>query len=237
MVESAGDKGWSVRRGGVGQPARWPERTQAPTVTFETPNPYESPRSTCDDCDEDDGFFWVIVFIAVLTVVTLVLMFLALNESSPSVDIRQTDSRSESETDSHLNRLTTRDCEVSRSALFASPPTKRPEAIGGDVMNLRRIALMGGILGVCLVGGMMLAAAGKPIRKDEGAPTIQQLTERIENLEKRIEQLERRQPSVVVPYRPTAQTVPKGWQRREFNGIDYYIVPLESPESPQTSDR
>jgi hypothetical protein len=29
--------------------------------------------------------------------------------------------------------------------------------------------------------------------------------------------------------------VPPGWQRRQFNGIEYYLVPLMGPTIPRTS--
>jgi hypothetical protein len=72
------------------------------------------------------------------------------------------------------------------------------------------------------------------------ADQIKQLSARVAILEKRVAELEKRQPMVVVPQpqpslphapSPSApiRPLPKGWQQREFNGIPYYIVPLDTP--------
>lgn len=63
-----------------------------------------------------------------------------------------------------------------------------------------------------------------------------QLLSRIEALEARIQALEARSPSVVVPerypvpHRIDPQRLPPGAQEREFNGMKYYIIPLEAGE-------
>ena len=61
---------------------------------------------------------------------------------------------------------------------------------------------------------------------------IEGLTNKIVALEKRIEMLEKSQqiPFVSPPIITIPRSVPKGWRKREFNGIPYYIVPLgEAP--------
>ena len=60
-----------------------------------------------------------------------------------------------------------------------------------------------------------------------------QLLSRIEALEARIQALEARGPSAVfperspVPLRIDPKQLPPGAQEREFNGMKYYIIPLE----------
>lgn len=60
-----------------------------------------------------------------------------------------------------------------------------------------------------------------------------QLLSRIEALEARIQALEARGPSAVLPERYPAplridpKRLPPGAQEREFNGMKYYIIPLD----------
>ncbi len=81
----------------------------------------------------------------------------------------------------------------------------------------------------------------------KGPPTadpLKQLIDRIEKLEARVAELEKRQKVIAVPQTPSLPKgegwivvpqprslpkghVPKGWVEKEFNGIPYYIVPLD----------
>jgi hypothetical protein len=65
---------------------------------------------------------------------------------------------------------------------------------------------------------------------NRGAPQLQQLQDRLAKLEARVAELEKRPAYVTVPKvpgPPSLQAVPKHWQPREFNGMPYYIVPLD----------
>jgi hypothetical protein len=68
---------------------------------------------------------------------------------------------------------------------------------------------------------------------------VSQLLERVEKLEARVAELERSTPHVIVqqhgdpalrvlPDGLPGGPVPKGWQRKEFNGQWYYDIPLGS---------
>ena len=70
--------------------------------------------------------------------------------------------------------------------------------------------------------------------------SITQLKARISSLERRVESLEKKlQTSTVkrssaarrLPGPPRDQSLPRGWRRKEFNGIPYYLVPLDQKQS------
>jgi hypothetical protein len=79
-------------------------------------------------------------------------------------------------------------------------------------------------------------ALGSPAADRERDDVIARLEQRIDALEQRVEMLEKRLQSVPVarrsaPIRPARPSVrpshPRGWRRREFNGVPYYVIPLE----------
>jgi hypothetical protein len=96
------------------------------------------------------------------------------------------------------------------------------------------VALLAGLLvGTWLIGSEV-AAPDKQVAE---------LLARIEQLEKRVEQLEQRSPMIAVPHggnlpysvvppatapMPSVPSIPRDWSAREFNGMYYYIVPLDS---------
>ena len=70
--------------------------------------------------------------------------------------------------------------------------------------------------------------------------SIAQLKARISSLEQRVEGLEKKlQTSATkrssVTRRPSSpsrnQSLPRGWRRKEFNGVPYYLVPLEQKQT------
>ena len=70
--------------------------------------------------------------------------------------------------------------------------------------------------------------------------SITQLKARISSLERRVESLEKKlQTSTVkrssaarrLPGPPRDQSLPRGWRRKEFNGVPYYLVPLDQKQS------
>jgi hypothetical protein len=82
----------------------------------------------------------------------------------------------------------------------------------------------------------------------EGSP-IEQLRKQVAELQRRVEALEKRlaeqrpsrpiePPSLVLPRsgRPPQQSRP-GWQRREFNGVPYYIIPIEQQNRSRPAAR
>ena len=62
---------------------------------------------------------------------------------------------------------------------------------------------------------------------------VEMLKKRIKSLEKELQSLAHR--SVVIPETfPKLQQIPKGWEEYEFNGMNYYIIPLKA-DSKKTS--
>jgi len=109
----------------------------------------------------------------------------------------------------------------------------------GKAMIRRYVTVFAAITGVLCV--TVILALDRPAQEEtpqQPADQIAKLLVRVAALEKRVAELEKRQPMVVVPQPtvPRAQTpslpkrpLPDGWQQREFNGIPYYIVPLDTP--------
>jgi len=105
---------------------------------------------------------------------------------------------------------------------------------------VRKIAVAAGlavgisVLSVDFAGGAKEAKEHPP---GHGASDLKavvaDLTKKITALEKRIEKLEAGQQTIVISptMAPEVKVLPKGWQRREFNGMPYYIVPLDKKQS------
>lgn len=100
-----------------------------------------------------------------------------------------------------------------------------------------RIAIAAVVLAVALL------AWGKTGQDPGGNDSIVRLEDRISALERRVETLERKLQSTPVGRRAApvppgrtsrSQSHPKGWRRKEFNGIPYYIVPIERKPGQST---
>lgn len=101
-------------------------------------------------------------------------------------------------------------------------------------MNKRLI-----LCGLVAIGlGLGIATSTPTIATDDSSPasekTVRQLLERIERLEARVEQLENRrvvavQPTTGTGFSPPQRSIPPDWSRHSINGLEYYIVPLQSP--------
>jgi len=114
-------------------------------------------------------------------------------------------------------------------------------------MKMPMIAIL--VLGIALGAVLSVAAdsepASEPSRLAELDLRIRALEQRIEALEKRTEQPQvvealkkaleqaQRDAQVVPPTRP-GRPAPENWSRREFNGMPYYVIPLQHG-SGQTS--
>lgn len=53
------------------------------------------------------------------------------------------------------------------------------------------------------------------------------LEKKVDSLEKRLSEKEQSLKLVIPPKFPEMQPLPEGWQQREFNGLPYYLVPLD----------
>lgn len=115
-------------------------------------------------------------------------------------------------------------------------------------MTVPRIMFVSVALTACLGAGFLFGAPDEASPESDGAAALKKLAQRIDELEKRVEQLEKRQAVIALPsqtpiFRPKLQpgpqpptSPPKGWLRREFNGMEYFIVPLdERGGGPQAS--
>jgi hypothetical protein len=92
------------------------------------------------------------------------------------------------------------------------------------------------------------AAATGPV--DPEGSEIEQLRKQIAELQRRVEALEKRLAEGQRPSRPVEppslalprsgrlpRQIPPGWQRREFNGVPYYIIPIEQQNRSRSSTR
>ena len=105
---------------------------------------------------------------------------------------------------------------------------------------MRKIAVLAGLMvGICVIS---VAYAGGAKETKEGPPAheapdlngvIAGLTKKIAALEKRIEKLEVAQQITVLRTTvvPEVKAVPEHWQREDYYGMPYYIVPLAENQS------
>ena len=91
---------------------------------------------------------------------------------------------------------------------------------------------------VLLVTVFLVMGAANPRHSRDESITL--LKARISALERRVESLEKRlristvrrsAPAVRPPASRPEQSLPKGWRRKEFNGVPYYLVPLKIEQS------
>lgn len=99
------------------------------------------------------------------------------------------------------------------------------------------------ILSVSLVLLAVIGYADSKQANDE-QDELTQLKQRIESLERRVAELEKQrmkiqtQPKIIMPERlPPLQDVPGSWEKREFNGISYYIIPIDQKQEVETEMR
>ncbi len=99
---------------------------------------------------------------------------------------------------------------------------------------------------VIVVLALALLAMGAAGPASDPEDSVARLRERIDMLERRIENLEEKLPSAKHESRsavrrsvrrPRGQSAPPGWRRREFNGVPYYVIPLEENSRESTRRR
>ena len=69
-----------------------------------------------------------------------------------------------------------------------------------------------------------------PIRQEDQAKQIEELKKQVGALEQRIAILEGKLQKLTLSIPQTfldLKQLPKGWEKREFNGLKYYIIPIE----------
>ena len=97
-----------------------------------------------------------------------------------------------------------------------------------------------------LIGAVYAAGGEQETPRDKSPKCCQELLARIERLEARVRELEARSPATTLPPPPlgkpplyrfhqvpqiprerSPRDLPPGTEEREFNGMKYYIIPLE----------
>jgi hypothetical protein len=96
------------------------------------------------------------------------------------------------------------------------------------------------VAAVLVTAFLVMGAANPRHSKDSRDDSITLLKARISSLERRVESLEKRlrintarrsSPDVRRPVPRPEQGLPKGWRRKDFNGVPYYLIPLEQKHS------
>ena len=94
------------------------------------------------------------------------------------------------------------------------------------------------IMVVVLVMAFLAMGAADSAHSDDDS--IARLEGRVSSLERRVRTLESKLQSIVAKPKaatrgsatpPRDRSRPKGWRRREFNGVPYYIIPVERKPS------
>lgn len=98
---------------------------------------------------------------------------------------------------------------------------------------MRRFLLLIGL--VILMPLTLLALGAKTDSNDNVKAELKSLKSQVESLEKRVKTLETQLKAdkaikdfpLIMPQTPQMPQVPKGWRKRQFNGIPYYVIPLQ----------
>ena len=104
-------------------------------------------------------------------------------------------------------------------------------------MMKARIAIA--LVGCCVFGGILTLAAddedtSKPSELDALKAQVESLEVRIAVLENRLKIIPRDPEARILPPSLHGRPVPKSWSPRKFNGMTYYVIPLENDPSPAT---
>jgi outer membrane murein-binding lipoprotein Lpp len=97
--------------------------------------------------------------------------------------------------------------------------------------------LIGLIVLACVVFAGLAASQD---REDDPARQVESLKKQVAALEDRVAKLEAaiQKITVSIPQGfPELKQLPKGWRRREFNGIPYYIIPIDSGAKVQSLEK
>ena len=91
----------------------------------------------------------------------------------------------------------------------------------------RRKSLLG-FLSFLLVTAVIIPAV--PVSQESADKKIENLQTQLASLELRVAGLEKHieRLTLAIPQKfPDIQQLPKGWQRHEFNGMTYFIIPVD----------
>ena len=94
---------------------------------------------------------------------------------------------------------------------------------------MRRFLLLIGL--TILMPLTLLALGATTDSNDKVKAELKSLRSQVSSLEKRVitleTQLANRTLKYLQPTIPQTPQAPKGWQKRQFNGIPYYVIPLQ----------
>ncbi len=98
------------------------------------------------------------------------------------------------------------------------------------------------VIGCCVLGSVWAMAAGE--QPDSNSSELEKLKDRVKTLEDKVAALEKqlrissRVPRALpLPQFPRGRQAPEGWLPREFNGIPYYVIPIEQDPNGQPPRR
>jgi len=83
---------------------------------------------------------------------------------------------------------------------------------------------------ICFFSIVLPRSDAFPIRQEDQTKQIEELKKQVGALEQRIATLENKlkKLTLAIPQTfPDLKQLPKGWEKREFNGLKYYIIPIE----------
>ena len=87
---------------------------------------------------------------------------------------------------------------------------------------------------LCLGVPMILFSATDDEPATVSQTQINDLIKRIEKIEARVAELEKKQVLVALTADQIRKPLPKGWVRMQFNGMEYYIIPLDAAQTAAT---
>ena len=103
---------------------------------------------------------------------------------------------------------------------------------------------------VCVLSLVVFCAGAAPDNDDDTSSDIKALKKEIATLRQRVEALEKQlaERRVIIPRTPRGQVpgltprdsqrTPEGWQKRYFNGVPFYIIPIDGrPKARARSSR
>jgi hypothetical protein len=88
------------------------------------------------------------------------------------------------------------------------------------------------LMSCCVLGGVWAMAANepqspKPSELEDLKDRVKALEDKVATLEKQLRVGPRVPRTPTLPQLPRGRQVPEGWLPREFNGIPYYVIPIE----------